>query len=102
MIIGPISLLDGPIKILTKLLANKVQSCIMSLIHQNQYGFIKNKTIQACLSWAFQYLHMCHASKREIVCINLDFEKAFDKIEQHTIISMMHTIISMMQHKGFS
>jgi hypothetical protein len=41
----PISLLNGVIKIVTKLLANWLQAKIIPLIHTNQYGFIKCRTI---------------------------------------------------------
>jgi hypothetical protein len=52
-----ISLVGGvAIKILTKLHANKVQKVILQLVHDNQYGFIKHRTIQDFLGWAFQYL----------------------------------------------
>jgi hypothetical protein len=36
----PISLLNGSLKILTKILTNRLQAVILKLIHQNQYGFI--------------------------------------------------------------
>jgi len=40
-----ISLLNTSIKIITKLLSNRLQK-IMQVVHQNQYGFIKGRTIQ--------------------------------------------------------
>lgn len=46
----PISLLNGSIKLITKLLANRLQTVILKLIHQNQYGFIKNRSIQDYLA----------------------------------------------------
>jgi hypothetical protein len=87
----PISLINC----VTKILGSKLQQVIIPLVHLNQYGFIKSKSIQDRLAWAFEFIHQCHCFKREIVILKLDFTKAFDTIE-HT------TIFQVVQHLGFN
>ena len=85
----PISLVSITLKIITKLLANRMRQVIITSIHKNQYGFIKSRTIHDCLPWAFEYIHLCHKSKKEVIVLKLDFEKAFDKVEYMAILQML-------------
>ena len=85
----PISLLNTSMKVITKLLANRLQLVIQKVIHKNQYGFIHTRTIQNCLAWATEYLHLCHKSNKKIVILKLDFEKAYDSISWDFVEEMM-------------
>jgi retron-type reverse transcriptase len=75
--------------------ADRFQKVIMQCIHKNQYGFIKSRTIHDCLAWTFGYIHQCKASKKPVVILKLDFEKAFDTIEHEVIYEIL-------RKKGFS
>lgn len=46
----PISLMNISLKLITKILADRLQLVILRLVHQNQYGFIRSRTIQDCLA----------------------------------------------------
>jgi hypothetical protein len=45
-----ISLLNSNIKLLTKILTDGLQTVILQLLHENQYGFMKSKTTQDCIA----------------------------------------------------
>ena len=83
------ALIQSHPKLLTKILAERLQALILDFIHANQYGFIKGRTIQDCLAWSFEYIHQCHQSKRQIIILKLEFAKSFDTVEHFAVLNMM-------------
>jgi hypothetical protein len=51
--------------------------------------FLKGRTIQDCLAWAFEFIHQCQSSGQDILLLKLDFAKAFDTIEHTAMIKIM-------------
>jgi hypothetical protein len=41
-----------------------LQGVIIKLMHANKYGFIKNRLIQDCLAWSFEFLHLYKHPKK--------------------------------------
>ena len=91
----PITLLNCCLKLITKVLANRLQKAILKIVHKNQYGFLKGRTIHDCIDWAFEFIHQCEASKKEIILLKLDFAKAFDTIDHSAMMKIM-------SHMGFN
>jgi retron-type reverse transcriptase len=82
------------LKILTIFLANTLHKVVLKIVHKNQYGFLKERNIQDCISLAFEFLFQCESSKREILLLKLDFAMAFDTIDHSAMIKII-------SHMGF-
>ena len=76
----PISLLNTDYKIFAKVLANRIQKGISSLVNDDQVGYIKGRYIGDNIRTMLDILEI---TKNEIdpgLMILIDFEKAFDTI----------------------
>ncbi|XP_040178291.1 uncharacterized protein LOC120910599, partial [Rana temporaria] len=77
----PISLLNVDLKIFTKILANRILPHIPDLIHQDQVGFTPGREGRENTMRVINAIHLSQVSKKTLVLVSTDAEKAFDRVD---------------------
>jgi hypothetical protein len=85
----PICLLNLCYKIITKVLNNRLASCITKVISDSQYGFIKNRYNMDGVVSLNEILHEVKRKNQSGVVLKIDFENAYDKVNWHFFYTMM-------------
>lgn len=76
----PISLQNCPMKLFSKVLANRVKGAIPALIDDDQTGFVLGRNIAENFVYAADLLSCCHKRQLPTAVLKLDFKKAFDSV----------------------
>ena len=74
----PISLINVDVKIASKAIARRLESILPKLIHPNQNGFIKGRSILDGVRTIEDVLEFIKFTDRSGILLAIDFEKAFD------------------------
>ncbi|KAE8662788.1 hypothetical protein F3Y22_tig00113124pilonHSYRG00059 [Hibiscus syriacus] len=77
----PISLMGCMYKIVARVLAKRMASCINEVIGENQYAFIAGKHISDCALIANEVIDYLFKSKKEAVLFKADFSKSYDTVD---------------------
>ena len=85
----PLSLLNCDYKIYAKILANRLYSTLPNLISKDQFGFLADRYIGENIFDVNSIIEYCKQEEIPALLINLDMEKAFDKVEYKPLLDIM-------------
>ena len=77
----PITLLNIDYKILTRILAKRLQKIIFKIIETDQQGYIKNRCISLNIRQIQDIIDYADETNIDAAILCLDFRKAFDTVE---------------------
>ena len=88
----PISLLNYDYKIYTKIIANKIQPTLKTIIHNTQTAAVPKRTIIENLQINRDIISFANLNNLEASIIALDQEKAFDKVDWNFLFKTIEKI----------
>lgn len=84
-----ISLLNNDDKLLAKVLAKRLETCLPSIISEHQTGFILGHQLSSSVCTLFNVLLSPSTSQKPEMVISLNAEKAFDMVEWHYLFNVL-------------
>ena len=85
----PISVLNSDYKILSKVIALRMQAVLPKIISQSQYGFLKGRNITEIIRNIDDILQATYTSNSPGLLASVDFRKAFDTLSKKAILNSL-------------
>ena len=88
----PISLINVDVKIASKVMARRLERILPDLIHPNQNGFIKGRSIQDGVRTIEDILEFAKCTDRSGILLAIDFEKAFNSLNRSFLFKVLEKL----------
>lgn len=87
----PLTLLNTDYKILTKLMANRLQNCIDEIVSHDQCGYIKGRYVGENIRTIADIIEITKYNTNPGIITLIDFEKAFDTVNWNYLFSTLRS-----------
>uniref|UniRef100_A0A3B1ID19 Reverse transcriptase domain-containing protein n=1 Tax=Astyanax mexicanus TaxID=7994 RepID=A0A3B1ID19_ASTMX len=88
----PLSLMNTDTKIISKALANRIQTVIHNLIHPDQTGFLQVRHSSTNMRRLLNIIDYTTHQKIPTAVVTLDAEKAFDRVNWKFLFTTLHKL----------
>jgi len=88
----PISLINSFVKIITKLLANRLAPHMNDLVSNAQNAFIKKRCIHDNFIYTQRVIQLLHKRRKPALFIKVDISKAFDSIGWSFLLEVLENL----------
>ena len=85
----PISLTNTDYKIIAFVMSKRVQATLMSIINEDQAGYVKGRYIGNNIRLIMDVYDLCEREEREGAIVCLDFQKAYDAVEWNFMFEVL-------------
>ena len=88
----PISLMNVDIKIASKAIARRLETILPELIHHNQNGFIKGRSVFDAVKTIDDLLELAQITNKSGILVAIDFKKAFDSLDHTYLLKVLEKL----------
>ena len=85
----PISLINVDVKIISKVMAMRLESILPFLVHHSQNAFIKGRSIFDAIRTIDDILEYAKRNSRTGILVVIEFEKAFDSLNRTFLVKVL-------------
>lgn len=85
----PLTLLNADYKVFAKVLANRLQQVLPYVIHHDQSGYMKGRSISNNLLDLLSIIEHCSERKLEALIISVDFKRAYDSVSWKSLEAIL-------------
>ena len=85
----PVSLINVDVKIASKTIARRLESILLTLVHSDQNGFSKGRSIVDGVRTIEDILEFAKFTDSSGILLAIDFEKAFDSLDHSFLLKIL-------------